>query len=138
MNEKLVFVKYTKCFKMSRCINVEFSKAEKSSKEWFLLGGAISGLLAGIISVLIFFKQEYWAFKGLIIEFFLFSCMWLSLYVFDVKKAVKLYNNKEINNFHGVILGDWKTLEMREKEQMNFKLNSEVSHPKLGLIEVKK
>ena len=123
MNKGLLFKRYNECYTKARSRNTELSLGEKKCKKWFLGIGLFVGIGIGIGFILtsVYFKEEDWLHKVLIIEFSCFSFALFFAHLFDVIKAIKLFKTKQGIEIVAIIKGDWRTHNMKEDEQQNFK-----------------
>lgn len=121
MNKGLLFKRYHECYTKARSRNTELSPAEKKHKRWFIGIGFFVGIGIGFILTSVYFKDEEWLNKVLIIEFSFFSFTFFFTRLFDVIKAIKLFKAKQGIEIVAIIKGDWRTHNMKEVEQQNFK-----------------
>lgn len=123
MNKGLLFQEYRECYVKARSRNTVLTDLEVKNKTFHFIGGGILGGILGILIVIFFFPSDLWSFQFLMFVISLFSSVYISLCMFDVLKAIKVFRDSKIENLKNILKGDWRTQGMKKDEQVNFKNN---------------
>ncbi|AJA67371.1 hypothetical protein MYRA21_0127 [Myroides sp. A21] len=123
MNKGLLFQKYRECYVKARSRNTVLTDLEIKKKTLHFIGGGVIGIILGILIVILFFPSYLWSFQFLMFVISLFSSVYISLCMFDVLKAIKVFRDSKMENLKNILKGDWRTQGMKKDEQVNFKNN---------------
>ncbi|MEK6506990.1 hypothetical protein [Myroides sp. C4067] len=123
MNKGLLFHEYKECYVKARSRNTVLTDLEIKNKTLYFKGGGIIGGISGILIVILLFPRDLWSFQLLIFVISLFSSVYISLCMFDILKAIKVFRDSKMENLKNILKGDWRTQSMKKDEQVNFKNN---------------
>lgn len=123
MYKGLLFQKYRSCYIEARSRNTVLTDIEIRNKTFCLRLGCFIGLILGFLVIYFFYSNDLWSFQFLILVLCLCITISMSLYLFDFFKALKIFQDSKARNLKNIIRGDWRTLKMREEEQVNFRNN---------------
>ncbi|MDM1405577.1 hypothetical protein HX039_15945 [Myroides marinus] len=161
MKKDSIYSGILKCYLRSRPLNNEFNQATRENRNRYMSRGLIIGFIFAIVfnilSFNLFSEDDYYNFSVLFISLgvFLYTGIFLSEYIFRVQYLLECKTKGEQISKKRLLFGRWITEEanMRALDNFGKELSqnkvifenkipelkiTEVSHPKLGLIEVKK